>query len=71
MSKRPSREVISTKRRRSPNTNNYEYTFVQNSLVSEEIMSGAKASSVASTDKRSQASSDEQHQPRREYVPIT
>ena len=50
-------------------TNNYEYTFVQNSYATDELYTAAKASSIGSTDKRSQLSSDSVR--KRDYMAIT
>jgi len=50
-------------------TANYEYTFVNNSYATEELGTRAKASSIGSTDKRSQISSDSVR--KRDYLAIT
>ena len=46
MTKRPDRDGMRK-------TENFEYTFVQNSYVTEDMQTVAKASSIGSTDKRS------------------
>ena len=46
-----------------------EYTFVQNSYANDELYTAAKASSIGSTDKRSQISSDSVR--KRDYMAIT
>ena len=48
---------------------NLEYTFVQNSYATDELNTAARASSIGSTDKRSQVSSDSIR--KREYMAIT
>lgn len=67
MTKRTGQNAISLIN--EPNrTSNYEYTVVQNT-VTEEVYTAAKASSIGSTDKRSQNSSDSVR--KRDYMAIT